>query len=167
MVAARHASREELYEGSMGDSMKSISITIPGSIRSKKNSKRIYARGRFKKVLPSKAYEIWEKQAQQIVRYFLYGYHMETKGRIDYGFEPPLTCPIHIEAHFYCKGPLPDLSGALESCGDMLEGILYENDKQICSWDGSRVWHDKDNPRTEIKVTWGYDFDKTLTECGL
>ena len=42
--------------------MTEIRLTLMGSIRSKKNSKRIFACGRFKKVLPSKAYEIWEKR---------------------------------------------------------------------------------------------------------
>jgi Holliday junction resolvase RusA-like endonuclease len=40
----------------------------------------------------------------------------------------------------------------MESCGDMLQGILYADDGQIESWDGSRMVHDKDNPRTEIRV---------------
>jgi hypothetical protein len=35
-----------------------------------------------------------------------------------------------------------------------MEGIIWENDKQIISWDGSRLHHDKANPRTEITVRW-------------
>jgi hypothetical protein len=34
----------------------------------------------------------------------------------------------------------------------MMEGVIYENDEQIESWDGSRRIHDKINPRTEIEV---------------
>jgi Holliday junction resolvase RusA-like endonuclease len=60
--------------------------------------------------------------------------------------------PIHVEAVFYFKGPEPDLSGCCESIADAMEGILWANDKQIESWDGSRKRHDLDNPRTEIRV---------------
>ena len=43
---------------------------------------------------------------------------------------------------------------ALESIGDALEGLVWVNDKQIMSWDGSRLFHDLNNPRTEITVRW-------------
>jgi len=119
--------------------MPEISLTLPGSIRSKKNSKRIFARGKFKTVLPSQAYELWESEARKRVW--------------PQAIIPPLTCPVEVTAVCYCKGVLPDLSGALESVGDCLEGIVWANDKQIVSWDGSRVFRDK-NPRTEITVKW-------------
>jgi len=45
--------------------MHELTIILPGSIRSKKNSKRIFARGRFKRVLPSLAYEAWEAEARR------------------------------------------------------------------------------------------------------
>ena len=117
----------------------SLKLVIPGCIRSKKNSKRIYATGRFKKVLPSKAYLLWEAGARASA--------LEQIGRIS-----PITDPIQINAQIYYKGPQPDLSGCLESIGDAFEGILWENDKQIESWDGSRLIHDKDNPRVELEV---------------
>jgi hypothetical protein len=83
----------------------------------------------------------WEKQA----RYFI-------------GYEKFMTprpgIPVHVTAICYCKGVLPDLSGALESVGDAFQGILWANDKQIESWDGSRVLRDTKNPRTEITVEW-------------
>ena len=130
-----------------GDNMKEIHLTIPGNVVSKKNSKIACMVGgrnctRRPMILPSKAYTIWEKQS----RLFLWG-----NGQT---MSPTLTCPVHIEAHFYCKGTLPDLSGAMESIADCLEGLIYENDRQIYSWDGSRVHHDKANPRTEVVIKW-------------
>jgi Holliday junction resolvase RusA-like endonuclease len=118
-----------------------IFITLPGSIKSKKNSKRIYACGRFKRVLPSKAYEAWEKEARRCAK---------PEGRD----VRPLTCPVSVTANIFYKGPKPDLSGCLESIGDALEGVIWEDDGQIISWDGSRLIHDKDNPRTEVIVRW-------------
>ena len=117
-----------------------MEIILPDSIRSKKNSKRIYARGRFKKVLPSKAYLAWEEIAR-----------LSIVGQIGCGW-CLLKGEISINAQIYYKGVKPDLSGCFESIGDCLEGIIYANDSQIISWDGSRLWHDLKNPRTEIVI---------------
>ena len=121
--------------------MPEIRLTIPGSVRIKKNSRRIFRAGSFKKNLPSKAYCAWEDQARAVLW--------------PRAIMPPPAGPVHIEAHFFVKGPLPDLSGALESCGDMLQGLFYQDDRQITSWDGSRVHHDLRNPRTEVIIRWG------------
>ena len=118
--------------------MNELRITLPNSIRSKKNSKRIFARGRIKTVLPSKAYCGWEKQARASLFYV----------------DPyPYPNPMQVNAQIYYSGQQPDLSGCLESIGDCLEGIIWENDKQIISWDGSRLHHDLKNPRTELLIT--------------
>ena len=126
--------------------MKEIKLTLPGSIRSKKNSKRIFATGRFKRVLPSKAYCEWEQNVRADLSMYAF-------------FKDPISCPVSVEGHIYFKGQRPDLSGALESIGDALEGMIWENDRQIESWDGSRLYHDLNNPRTEITVRW----DETLS----
>lgn len=120
--------------------MNELYLTIPGTIRSKKNSKRIFSVGKFKRVLPSKAYTVWEAAARSYM--------------LSRGHDSPLECPVTVEAHVFYKGRRPDLSGALESVGDCLEGFVWANDSQIESWDGSRLHHDKDNPRTEITVRW-------------
>lgn len=119
-----------------------IRLTLPGSIRSKKNSKRLIMIGgknvpRRPVALSSKAYLEWETKAREAAM-------DQVKGMF--------TGPIHVKAIAYCKGTLPDLSGMLESVGDCLEGILWDNDKNIISWDGSRVIHDKQHQRTEIEV---------------
>ena len=125
--------------------MNELHLILPGSIRTKKNSRQPVWRGGRKKprrlyLVPSDAYQAWEDEARKSLR-----------GK---AIVPPLTCPVSVEAHFYYKGPRPDLSGCCESVGDCLEGILYASDSQIYSWDGSRVHHDPKNPRTEIVVRW-------------
>lgn len=55
-------------------------------------------------------------------------------------------------ATFYYKGPRPDLHGAMESLADCLQGIIINDDRQIESWDGTRIIHDKTNPRTEFEI---------------
>lgn len=44
-----------------------ITLTIPGSIPSKKNSKRIFCHGRRPIVLPSERHEAWEKEAGKVL----------------------------------------------------------------------------------------------------
>ena len=119
-----------------------FTITLPGSIRSKKNSKRIYARGKFKTVLPSKAYCAWEKQARLVASEILHG-----------TLEAPFGGDIkNVKVTAYYKGQQPDLSGVLESVADCLEKIIWTDDKNIIAWDGSRLYHDLKNPRTEVEV---------------
>ena len=123
-----------------------IKVTLPGSIRSKKNSKRIFKQGKFTRVLPSKAYLVWEATARFEVQ--------EQEPWIFAAWREIGHVPVSINAQIYFKGQQPDLSGALESIGDAMEGYLWENDKQIYSWDGSRLHHDLKNPRTEITVEY-------------
>lgn len=122
--------------------IRQLTIILPGSIRSKKNSKRIFGRGRFKKVLPSEAYCEWEERARNSME-------LQLPREFKLFSSDDL---LHVAVFAYYKGIKPDLSGVLESVGDCLEGIIYSNDKLISSWDGSRLIHDKKNPRTEITI---------------
>ncbi len=116
-----------------------MEFRIPGTIRSKKNSKRIVRAGRFPKLLPSKAYLRWEAAFRQELQLLC-----NLRGI------KPTNKPIHVQAVFYYKGRKPDLSGCMESLADACEGILWEDDGQIVSWDGTRRIHDKANPRVEF-----------------
>ena len=118
-----------------------MKLILPDSIRSKKNSKRIFGRGRFKKVLPSDAYMEWEEEARRAIVLQLPAWYLA-----------PTTKNVSIKATIYYKGQRPDLSGCFESIGDCLESVVYVNDKQIVSWDGSRLYHDLKNPRTEVII---------------
>lgn len=63
--------------------------------------------------------------------------------------------PVSVEAHLFAgPGTEPDLSGALETVGDILqESAVIANDRWIKSWDGSRVHTtDKTHPRTELTI---------------
>ena len=116
---------------------------LSGSIKSKKNSKQVIMVGgknqpKRPALIPSKAYTAWEKGARKEARYQSLG--------------GPVEGPVHVRVRAYFKGQEPDLSGILESVGDCLEGIAWVNDKQIKSWDGSRKFHDKNHPRTEVSV---------------
>jgi len=125
---------------------KIFEIGLPGSVRSKKNSKTATIVGgknkpRRARIIPSKAYQQWEQEARQTI-----------KGAVMADPRLPIEKPIGVRVTAYIKGVMPDLSGVLESVGDCLEGLVWIDDKQICSWDGSRVYRDKYNPRTIVEV---------------
>ena len=127
--------------------MPQITLIVPGSVVSKKNSRIACMIGgkncpRRPMILPSKAYSKWEKQARKEL--------LVMKCSIGY----PLNCPVHVNAHFYYKGNKPDLAGAMESISDCLQGIVWADDGQIVSWDGSRTHHDLKNPRIEVSIWW-------------
>jgi len=128
-----------------------ITIVLPDTVRTKKNHKRpIYVKrkgdptGKGKlKLIPSNAYLSWERMAR-------------TEAIIDlrrkYNIYAPIEHLVSVKATIYYKGPRPDLQGCFESIADCLEGILWVNDKQIESWDGSRIYHTKTDPRTVVQM---------------
>lgn len=66
----------------------------------------------------------------------------------------PISEPCSVIAAIHYRARRPDLSGALESIGDVFEGVLWTDDNLIMSWDGSRLAKDNDNPRVEITLKW-------------
>lgn len=121
-----------------------LNLHIPCEIRSKKNSKRVFIHPHTKRqiVIPSAGYEKFRMEAQKWVAVSI------EKQKF------PINEPCHVCAVIYYKGNRPDLSGALESIGDCFEGQLWENDKIILSWDGSRLWKCNAFPRIELTVRW-------------
>lgn len=118
-----------------------IKITIPLAPVSKKNSMRIAtnrATGR-PILLQSKNYLEYEKAA---------GYFLKPLG-IDY--------PVNVKANFYTKTRRRvDLTNLENAIADVLVkyNVLTDDNRNIIySMDGSRVFYDKKNPRTEIEIT--------------
>jgi len=120
--------------------MKEIKFTIPLAPVTKKNSQRIADCGAYKKILPSKAYVQYEKDA----RYFL----------------PHRNEEIHRPCEVVCLFYMPtrrkvDLTNLLEAIDDVLvkHKVLQDDNSEIIkSHDGSRVLCDPDNPRTEVTI---------------
>lgn len=115
-------------------------IIIPIEPRTKKNhSQIIYSKGR-PMLIPSKQYKDYVKQAK--------GY-IKAEECIDY--------PINLECHFYMKTKRKvDLTNLLQAICDILvdcKVISDDNYTIVRSMDGSRVFYDKENPRTEIIIT--------------
>ena len=136
---------------------------IYGQPASKKNGGRIVrnrATGRVA-ILPNKRYVDYEKRAAEALS--------------DRDTVTALFCPVNVKAIFYradhrrvdlvnLQEALCDVLVKYQIIGDDCRDIVY-------SMDGSRVFYDKDNPRTEIEITpvdgdsWNTN-NRRLTEIG-
>ena len=126
------------------------SFVIPIPPRTKKNHSQIVMYGKRPKVMPSKQYLQYKKDAAPYVP--------------SIGINEPVT----VKAIFYMETRRKvDISNLISALHDVLvdyECLEDDNCRIIVSTDGSRVGYDKEHPRTEvtiIKLT-GYEhpFDK-------
>ena len=120
-----------------------LSITIPLTTVSKKNSQRIViVRGR-PMIIPSKVYKDYEKAAVALLRQQYSG--------------EPIATEVNVAMVFYMPTHRRvDLVNLQEACLDVLvtAGILQDdNSKIVACMDESYVTYDKKNPRTEITIT--------------
>lgn len=119
-----------------------ITLTIPLPPITKKNSQRIVRCGSYSRIMPSKQYERYEKDAEHFLR------------RI--APTEPINERVEVTAVFYMPTRRRvDLTNLLEALDDVLVkyGVLADdNSKIIVSHDGSRVMYDKENPRTEVII---------------
>ena len=120
-----------------------LSITIPLTPVSKKNSQRIViVRGRSM-IIPSKVYKDYEKAAVALLRQQYSG--------------EPIATEVNVAMVFYMPTHRRvDLVNLQEACLDVLvtAGILQDdNSKIVACMDESYVTYDKKNPRTEITIT--------------
>ena len=121
-----------------------IKFTLPIRPVTKKNSGQIITVGGFPRMIPSKQYLQFEKDCQPYFKQVL-----NQIGQIYY--------PINLQAVFYVETKrridLPNLLNAVDDAMVKSELILDANRDIIASHDGSRVYHDKFNPRIEIEIT--------------
>ncbi len=94
-------------------------------------------------MLPSKQFEDWNKYAQLQLASF----RASTDWRI------PLRCNVNCKALFYRDAERGDANGYYQALADALEeGGIVENDRQIVSWDGSRMLKDSIHPRIIVSL---------------
>lgn len=141
-----------------------IRFTILSAPRTKKNSSVIPRFGRFR-ILPSKAHQQWFKAAMKQLP-IVHAAARADLFRQGCSQSLPLTGDIHVCAQFYRESLTGDLLGYEEALADWLQapvirkgkqvrdgaGII-QDDKQIVSWDGSRMHKDAACPRIECEVT--------------
>lgn len=119
-----------------------IQFTIPLPPISKKNSQQILINQSTGKpfIMPSKKFKEYESAAMWFI---------PKTGKINY--------PVNVECKFYMETRRKvDLTNLLEAIDDILvkAGLLADDNFTVLeSHDGSRVFYDKSNPRTEIRIT--------------
>lgn len=124
--------------------MTTIELILPGTIRSKKNSreprKRKTPKGLVKFYGKSEAYEAWETRAQQAA--------IHTLGKIQ-----PTDQNYKLTIKAYMKGNLMDLDAVHTSVMDCLQGIIWKNDSQVKRFsEESFVVYESRFPRTEVII---------------
>lgn len=124
---------------------------LPGSPRTKKTSNQAHRSGRkcaacklgtgHIVVRPSQRFLDWENTCKDFVR-----------KRPELNLQ--LAGQLELSALVYRDKNLGDLGGYLNAVCDVLQstGIIL-NDRQIASFDGSRLDKDAENPRVEITLT--------------
>ena len=116
-----------------------IQFTIPFEPRTKKNSQKIiYCKGR-PMIVPSAQFRQYEKDC---------AYFVPRGKNIDY--------PVNIKCLFYMKTKRKcDLTNLLEAIDDVLVNykvIADDNYSIVAGHDHSRVFVDKEKPRTEVWI---------------
>ena len=116
--------------------------TIPLNPKTKKNNQRIIINRNTRKpmVVQSEAYKQYEKDA---------GWFLKPR-------HSPICVPVNVKCLFYRDSERRcDLTNLLEAIDDILvywHILADDNFKIIVSHDGSRVFVDRENPRTEIVI---------------
>ena len=113
-------------------------ILIPLEPKTKKNSQQIVNKGGRPFLIQSKAYRQYEKDAMIFLKPL----------GIDYAVN--VRCLFYMKTHRRV-----DLTNLLEAIDDVMvkAGTLKDDNCDIVAGhDGSRVYYDKDNPRTEIYI---------------
>ena len=121
-------------------------ITLYGDPRTKKNSMRaVVVRraggGSFTKLLPSQAYEVYERDCLDQLAAWV---------------SLPIRTPVNVKCVYYMRTKRKvDLVNLLEATMDILvKAWVIEDDNCsiVVGHDGSRVLYDKNNPRVEIEI---------------
>lgn len=119
-----------------------IKFTVPLPPITKKNSQRILRNNKTGKpfVAPSEQYVSYEAQALWFI----------PKGKC-------IDVPVNVRCVFYMPTKRRcDLTNLLEAIDDIMvkAGLLKDDSYNIIAGhDGSRVFYDKNNPRTEVEIT--------------
>lgn len=120
-----------------------ISFTVNLEPISKKNSQQILINRATGKpfVMPSKQYKQYENAAMWFMP----------------RLKKPIDCPVNVMCVFFMPTKRKcDLTNMLEAIDDIMvkAGVLEDDNYTIIvSHDGSRIFYDKDNPRTEVYIT--------------
>ncbi len=125
---------------------------IPINPKTKKNNQQI----RYKKEIRRYGSRSVQKQTPFISQSDAYKQYEKDAGWFLTKINEPISVPVNVRCIFYRDSEQRcDLTNLLEAIDDILVkyGILKDdNFKILAGHDGSRVFIDRDNPRTEIYI---------------
>ena len=125
--------------------MKSLDITIKGQTASKKNSKRIFCRGKYPTVLPSKAHEEWHTMASQTFK-------------MPRSKDLPLETTHSVTLTFYSQTKRKfDLTNHAESVMDLLVDLgVIADDNMVVVPNVQLVYGglNRSNPHVDIEILY-------------
>lgn len=117
-----------------------MKIVIPLNPVTKKNHNAVVMVHGRPMVLPSKPYREYEKACKEYIP----------------TIDEPINYPINLKCHYYMGTRRKcDITNLLQATCDILVryGALEDDNYTIvASTDGTRVFYDKENPRTEIYI---------------
>ena len=122
-----------------------LSLTLYGDPRTKKNSREADRRGRITQ--PSRAYQQFRADC---LKQITGQYRQCITDRVN------VRCLFYMKKDYITTKAVIDLTGLLQAIDDILtDAGVIEDDccRIVAGHDGSRVLHDKDNPRVEIEIT--------------
>lgn len=119
-----------------------MKIVIPIEPRTKKNHQQIIKVHGRPIIVPSKQYKDYEKECLEYIE-------EDDRKKINY--------PVNVKCEFYMgTRRRVDITNLLQSILDILcvSDIIEDDNRNIVySLDGTRVFYDKENPRTVIEIT--------------
>lgn len=125
---------------------------IPINPKTKKNNQQI----RYKKEIRRYGSRSVQKQTPFISQSDAYKQYENDSGWFLTKIHEPISVPVNVRCIFYRDSAQRcDLTNLLEAIDDILVkyGILKDDDfKILAGHDGSRVYVDRENPRTEIYI---------------
>ena len=117
-----------------------MKFTIPIAPITKKNSQRIVQVHGRPLILPSEKYKQYEKACRVFMP----------------RMKAPISEPVNVKCLYYMPTRRKvDITNLLEATADILVryGVLADDNRSVMyAVDGSRVYWDKENPRTEITI---------------
>lgn len=126
--------------------MDRLELVITGNPITKKNSQRIISVGGRWRIIPSKQFVEYERNA-------LYQLFRARSKRP----KCPIDVPVNVSCVYYMKTRRKvDLVNLMEATMDILVDarvLMDDHSRIVASHDGCAVLHDKDQPRVEIVIT--------------
>ncbi len=121
-----------------------MQLVISGAPRTKKNHGSVIRRGKRRFHIPSAAWTTWVHSAAILVNGGMLGTRLR---------HALIDVPVNCRALFYRDANRGDAVGYYQGLADLLEKRrVVANDRQIVSWDGSRLLKDVANPRVELTL---------------